>query len=139
MSCRIAFECVLRASLSDDTVGKLMMEIQSLRDDQIAKEMQIADLENQYKNTISDLLEKMSKMQKNFDNTATLASRTEAKQEIMDITLKSFQNQLWDGDYENRMDVLSTRMDQIEKSCSNSCADSRAVNTPAAVTTPGKI
>ena len=125
--------------MSDDAIGKLMMEIQSLRDDQIAKEMQIADLENQYKNAISDMLEKMSKMQKNFENTATTASKTEAKQEIMDITIKSFQNQLWDGDYENRMDVLSTRMDQIERVCSGSCTDSRAVNTPAPVTTPGKI
>ena len=116
-----------------------MMEIQSLRDDQIAKEMQIAELEDQYKNAISDLLEKMSKMQKNFDNTATKASKTEAKQEVMDIKLKSFENQLLDGDYENRMDILGTRMDQIEQSCSNSCADSRAVNTPAPVTTPGNI
>lgn len=123
-------------SLSDDMIGKLMTEIQSLRTDQRIKEMQIADLENQYKNVISDLLEKMSKIQKNYENTATLASRTEAKQEIMDITLKSFQNQMWDGDYENRMDVMSTRMDQLERVCSGSCADSRAVNTPAPVTTP---
>ena len=60
------------------------MEIQSLRDDQMAKEMQIADLENQYKNVISDLLEKMSKMQNNFEETALTTSKTEAKQEFSD-------------------------------------------------------